>query len=86
MAVKDSKYYREYQQEMDEQHEREAVQERLMAKVNYKMSAAVWKQYALRLARAIIRFEKDEWQHVHTDSTLAFAFKVVKEGKRGANK
>jgi len=26
MAVKDSKYYREYQQEMDEQHEREAVE------------------------------------------------------------
>ncbi len=49
---------------------------------NLKMSAVVWKGAALRLARAIIRFEKDEWARVHTDSTRAFAFKVINAGKR----
>lgn len=49
---------------------------------NLKMSAAVWKAAALRLAKAVIRFENDRWQRVHTDSTIAFAFKTVKAGKR----
>lgn len=50
--------------------------------VNLKMSRAVWKAAALRLARAIIRFERNEWARVHTESTAKFAFKVIRDAKR----
>lgn len=49
---------------------------------NYKMSAAVWRQYALRLARAIVRFQNDDFRLVHTDSTVLFAQRVIREGKK----
>jgi hypothetical protein len=40
-----------------------------------------WKKAAVRLARAIIRFQNDDYRYVHTDSTTAFALKILKDGK-----
>jgi hypothetical protein len=48
---------------------------------NLKMASAVWKNAAIRLARAIIRFQNSD-RYVHTDSTVAFAFKILRAGKR----
>jgi hypothetical protein len=41
-----------------------------------------WKKAALRLARAIIRFEKNDYQRVHTQSTTDFAYKIVRKSKK----
>ena len=38
----------------------------------------VWRRAAQRLARAIIRFQNNGFQLNHTDSTLAFAYRVKK--------
>jgi hypothetical protein len=43
--------------------------------------ARQWKKAAIKLARAIVRFQNNDFQHVHTDSTVAFALKVIKDGK-----
>lgn len=37
-----------------------------------------YKKAALRLARAIIRFQNNNWQYNHTESTIAFAYKIRK--------
>ena len=39
----------------------------------------VWKKAAQQLARAILRFEKNDYQRVHTENTVRFAYRV----KRG---
>jgi transposase len=38
----------------------------------------VWRQAAIRLARAIIRFQRDDFRANHTDSTIVFAYRVSK--------
>jgi hypothetical protein len=37
-----------------------------------------WRKAAQRLARAIIRFQNTDAQWSHTDSTIAFAYRVKK--------
>jgi len=43
--------------------------------------ARIWKKAAIRLGRAIIRYQ-ESWASNHTDSTIAFAYKIVKKGKQ----
>ena len=43
--------------------------------------AEFWKKAAIRLARAIVRFQNDDWQRVHTDSTFTFAGQIIKKAK-----
>ena len=49
---------------------------------NFKMASAVWKNAAIRLARAVIRFQNNDSRYVHTDSTVAFAYKIVRAGRK----
>lgn len=40
-----------------------------------------WKKAAVRLARAVIRLENDNYRYYQTDSTVKFAYKVIRDGK-----
>jgi len=40
-----------------------------------------WKKAAVRLARAIILFERNEWQRVHTDGIVSLASKILRARK-----
>jgi hypothetical protein len=44
--------------------------------------ARQWKKAAVRLARAVVRFQNDDFQRVHTDSTVNFAFQIIKLDKQ----
>jgi hypothetical protein len=40
-----------------------------------------WDIAAIRLARAILRYEKDDYRLHHTESTIRFAQQVLKKEK-----
>jgi hypothetical protein len=44
--------------------------------------ARQWKKAAIRLARAIVRFQNNDFQRVHTDSTFLFALRIIREEKK----
>jgi hypothetical protein len=47
-----------------------------------KIYTTTWKQAALRLARAIVRFQNDDLRWGHSDRTVKFALKIIEAGKQ----